>query len=398
MTHDHSKSHLSAETMQAFLEGELSRRETTSTEEHLASCPRCAAELDGWRVLFEDLGDLSSHRPHEGFYDRVMARVEVPDSVSLGARVLGRIEEFTASAHVAPDVMQDFIEGSLAARRAERVEAHLAACADCSSEADAWLGVMRRLDELPSFAPGDGFSERVLAGITVPETPSLAARLREGIARLAGRTPEHVPTGLLQDLVDGALPARAVARIEAHVADCIVCTNEVAAWRSVSAQLDGLERFAPSKHFRDRVMDALAAAESQTAVAPRPAWSRGVAAAWRLVPQTREALAAMSGVAVTPVVIVGLMAYAVFSHPALTVGSLLSFAWWQVSDLASGALATLSSAVPQNSDASGVSSLFEMLAAAPILVAGGVILYTMASAFAVRVLWKNLHAHASSAS
>ncbi|MGB1841630.1 MAG: anti-sigma factor family protein [Longimicrobiales bacterium] len=340
MTHDNSKSHLSAETMQAFLEGELSRQETTSTEEHLASCSRCAAELDGWRVLFEDLGDLSSHRPHEGFHDRVMARVEVPDSVSLGARVLGRIEEFTASAHVAPDVMQDFIEGSLAARRGERVEAHLAACADCSSEADAWLGVMRRLDELPSFAPGDGFSERVLAGITVPETPSLAARLREGIARLAGRTPEHVPTGLLQDLVDGALPARAVAL--------------------------------------------------------RPAWSRGVAAAWRLVPQTREALAAMSGVAVTPVVIVGLMAYAVFSHPALTVGSLLSFAWWQVSDLASGALATLSSAVLQNSDASGVSSLFEMLAAAPILVAGGVILYTMASAFAVRVLWKNLHAHASS--
>ncbi|MGB1779945.1 MAG: anti-sigma factor family protein, partial [Longimicrobiales bacterium] len=72
--------------------------------------------------------------------------------------MLGRIEEFTASAHVAPDVMQDFIEGSLAARRAERVEAHLAACADCSSEADAWLDVMRRLDELPSFAPGDGFS------------------------------------------------------------------------------------------------------------------------------------------------------------------------------------------------------------------------------------------------
>jgi len=116
------------------------------------------------------------------------------------------------------------------------------------------------------------------------------------------------------------------------------------------------------------------------------------------VPQTHQALAALSGVAVTPVAIVGLMVYAVFSHPALTVGSLLSFAWWQVSDLASGTLSALSSAAVQNADSVGVSSLFEMLAAAPILVAGGVILYTMASAFAVRVLWKNLHAHASSAS
>ena len=137
MTHDHPNSHLSAETMQAFLEGELSRRETSATEEHLTSCPRCSAELEGWRVLFEDLGDLSSHRPHEGFHDRVMARVSVPGSVSLGARVLGRIEEFTTNVHVAPDVMQEFIEGSLAARRAERVEAHLTACAECSREADA---------------------------------------------------------------------------------------------------------------------------------------------------------------------------------------------------------------------------------------------------------------------
>ena len=100
----------------------------------------------------------------------------------------------------------------------------------------------------------------------------------------------------------------------------------------------------------------------------------------------------------TPVAIVGLMAYAAFSHPSLTVGSLLSFAWWQVSDLATGAVAVLSSAVLQNASAPGVSSLFEMLAAAPFLVAGGVIVYTMASAFAVRVLWKNLHAHASSTS
>ena len=213
MTHDPTNSHLSAETMQAFLEGELSRRETSTTEEHLAACARCSAELDGWRALFADLGDLSGHRPHEGFHDRVMASVDMPESVSLGARVRDRIGEFTTGSHVAADILQDFIEGSLAARRAERVEAHLAACSDCAHEADVWLGVMRRLDELPSFAPAEGFANRVLAEVRLPEAPSLVARLRERLAGMAGRTTEHVPTGLLQDLVDDGLPAKAVAQM-----------------------------------------------------------------------------------------------------------------------------------------------------------------------------------------
>ncbi|MCH1571262.1 MAG: zf-HC2 domain-containing protein, partial [Longimicrobiales bacterium] len=203
---------------------------------------------------------------------------------------------------------------------------------------------------------------------------------------------------LLQDLVDGALPNKAVARIEAHVADCLVCTNELAAWRSISVRLGSLEQFAPSEHFRERVVEAVLATQEQTSVAQRPAWSRLAAAAGRWVPQTREAWAALSGVAVTPVVIVGLMAYAVFSHPTLTVGSLLSFARWQVSDLATAALTALSAAALQNASGLGVSTLLEMLVAAPVLVAGGVLIYTVASAFAVRVLWRNLYAHASSAS
>ncbi|MDE3003287.1 MAG: zf-HC2 domain-containing protein [Gemmatimonadota bacterium] len=397
MTHDHTISHLSAQTLQAFLDGDLSRREASAAEAHLAACARCAAELDGWRVLYENLGGLSSHRPHAGFHDRVMAQVDVPESVSLGAGVLGRIEEFTVNAHVAPDVLQDFIEGSLAAQRAERVKAHLAACADCAQEADAWLGVMRRLDELPSFTPGEGFADRVVTEIRLPETPSLVARLRARVAGLAGRTPEHVPMGLLQDLVDGTLPQGAVARIDAHVADCIVCTRELKAWRSVSAQLNGLERLAPSEHFRDRVMEALAASHAKKAIEPQRPWSRAAAWAWRLVPQTRQTLAALAGIAVTPMVIVGLIAYAVFSHPTLTIGSLLAFTWWQVFDAVTGAVTTLSTAALENAGSLGAESLFEMFAAAPLLVAGGVIVYTIASAFAVRLLWKTLYGNASSA-
>ena len=203
--------------------------------------------------------------------------------------------------------------------------------------------------------------------------------------------------GLLQDLVDGTLPERVVARIDAHVADCIVCTRELKAWRSVSAQLNGLERLAPSEHFRDRVMEALAASHAKKAIGPQRAWSRAAAWAWRLVPQTRQTLAALAGIAVTPMVIVGLIAYAVFSHPTLTIGSLLAFTWWQVSDAAIGAVTTLSTAALENAGSLGAERLFEMFAAAPLLVAGGVIVYTIASAFAVRLLWKTLYENASSA-
>ncbi|MGB0542067.1 MAG: hypothetical protein ACPGPI_00005, partial [Longimicrobiales bacterium] len=62
-----------------------------------------------------------------------------------------------------------------------------------------------------------------------------------------------------------------------------------------------------------------------------------------------------------------------------------------------GAVTTLSTAALENAGSLGVERLFEMFAAAPLLVAGGVIVYTIASAFAVRLLWKTLYGNASSA-
>ena len=63
MSHRPTHEHLSAERMQAFLDGELPARDAASVEEHLAACARCSAEVDGWRVLFEDLGQLRSVGP-----------------------------------------------------------------------------------------------------------------------------------------------------------------------------------------------------------------------------------------------------------------------------------------------------------------------------------------------
>ena len=82
-----SNEHVSAERLQALLEGELPDREASLVERHLAGCARCASERDAWRVLMDDLGALPSHRPATGFAERVIADLRTPDRAPLAARV-----------------------------------------------------------------------------------------------------------------------------------------------------------------------------------------------------------------------------------------------------------------------------------------------------------------------
>lgn len=388
--------HLSAERLQAFLEGELPSRDAARAEEHLAACARCAVERDAWQVLFEDLADLPAHRPHEGFAARVMTAVRVAEPVTLASRVrdaLRAVGGGTPGGHVAPERLQDFAEGSLAARSASRVERHLGMCGSCATEAETWLTLVRRLEGLESFAPSHGFAERVMAAVEAPEHVPLAARARAWLAPLLGdSTSEHVPAGVLQDFIESSLPAPTMARVSEHLEGCVGCAAEAGTWRAVVARLDSLDRLEPSVGFSDRVVAGLRAAPA----APirvrtrQPLRTRALAAARRLVPQTRRAWAALSGVAVTPAVTVGLVFYVVFSHPTLTLGSLASFAWWQMMDLTTAALSTLAAAAVQSSEAFGAYSLVELLASAPAMVAGGVVAYTMICALALRVLYKNL--------
>ena len=366
--------------MQAFLDGELPSRDAAFVEEHLAACARCSAEVDGWRVLFEDLGQLRDVGPGEGFSERVLS------GLTLGG--LG--------AHVEAERLTAFLDGALAEPPAREVEAHLRACAACTEEADAWIGVLQRLDRLERFAPAEGFAARVMDEVQLPERFPLAARLRSAVEGLGPASrPEHVPEGLLQDFVDGTLPTRAAARVEAHVAGCGTCTTELAAWRSVGAELNTLTRPAPSEGFAERVMAEVRIQQTAAALAPVSLWWKAGAAARRLVPQTRRAWAALSGVAVTPAVITGLVAWAVFSHPTITLGSLASFMVWQAADLVSGFFSGAGAMLVQSVDAFGARSLFEALAAAPLVAVGVALGYTALCVLALRVLYRNLFANRS---
>jgi anti-sigma factor RsiW len=168
--------HTSADRLQALLDGALPPRERARVEEHLAGCARCAEELDGWRLLFEELSALPRHAPAQGFQARVMASVALPSAAPLGERLRRRILALLPSPrpeHPGSERLQDFLDGALPAGQAGRLVAHLDACEACASEADAWRAVYARLGALPELAPRAGFADRVMAAVRLT-SPAMA--------------------------------------------------------------------------------------------------------------------------------------------------------------------------------------------------------------------------------
>lgn len=397
--------HLNAERLQAFLDGDLPEGERAAAEAHLDVCPRCAVELDVWRELMTDLDDLPALGPTGGFAERVMSAVHVPASTAAERPVTP-----TASVHVEPDALQAYLDDVLDTRLVPDVERHLAACASCDAEATEWARLVTRLDTLSHFDPPAYFAEGVLARLPRAGVLPIAARMRSTIA---GWVPAgaHVNADRLQAYLDGTLGDKVAARVRSHVDHCSSCARELAVWRALYGEIEALGHFTPSAGFAERVAEKVVLPRPSllTIPAPEPAplpLAARVGAAVRhalaplsplrrLVPRTRRAWAALSGVAVTPAVTMGLVLYAVFSHPTLTVGSLVSWAGWQLSDGLGAAWSAVSGPFVQSAELFGLYSLFETLAAAPMVVAGGVLIYTLVSALSLRVLYKSFFAHRS---
>jgi len=175
--------HLSSERLQAFLEGELSKRDRSLVEEHLQACARCSAELGAWKGLFADLGTLAALRPHEGFGTRVMAGVQLPAPQSLPARMRDRAADVLglgASGHLDTELAHALVDGEFPRHRAARVRRHLESCAPCAHEVEGWAALSRRLGDLPDFGPSATFADQVMARVVRREaaralTPARAA-------------------------------------------------------------------------------------------------------------------------------------------------------------------------------------------------------------------------------
>jgi anti-sigma factor RsiW len=297
--------------------------------------------------------------------------------------------------HVSAERLQAFLDGELPPGEVAQAEAHLAGCRRCAEELEGWRALFQDLAALPAYAPARRFADRVLAAALPRERRTLAGRLRAGLAGLRpAPRGAHLPGDLLQDLADGALAGRREAHARAHLDACAACASEFRAWRTIHARLARLERFGPAPGFAERVLARLHRAPVPE---PVPAWRRLVVAAGSLVPRTRRAWAAVSGVALAPAITAALVLYAVFSHRTLTPQALASFAAWKLGDLFALASGGLGSAALRGSQLLGMDFLVEAVLDAPWIVAGGALLYSIVSVLALRVLYKNLssgHRHA----
>jgi len=297
--------------------------------------------------------------------------------------------------HPSAERMQAFLEGDLPHGERGPLEEHLAGCARCSTELEAWRALFADLSGLTAPTPRSGFADRVMAHVEVP------APERGWLGALLPRRSTHLSSELLQDIADGLVPARSVARLRTHVDTCAACSRELQTWQGVLDALERLDHFAPREGFTARVMAAvrarLAAPAPTRAAARAPVWvalgARALVFARRFVPRTRRGWAALSGAAVTPAAIFGLVGYVVFSHPTLTPQALGSFALWQLGDLFSVAWGSVTAAVLELTSVGAASSLLDLVASSPLLVAGGAIAYSAFAAAALRILYKNLFAN-----
>ena len=179
--------HLNAERIQAFLDGALGTEERREVERHAASCTGCQADLDGWQLLYAELGGLPELRPSEGFGRRVLAGIESSAALQpegsrepepAKARRFGWFgyRGATKPRHIGPERLQDYAEGVLTARKTARIEAHLGSCRACRTDAEAWGELIRRIEVLPELAPSAGFAGRVMAGIRTGRSVSRPRR------------------------------------------------------------------------------------------------------------------------------------------------------------------------------------------------------------------------------
>lgn len=208
MTTQHT--HLTAERIQALLDGVLPGREARVLRAEAESCPRCSAELEAWEVLFQDLEDLPVMTPSPAFRERILESLPVPRRQRLLAYLFGRRD---AATHATVQELHEHLDGRLAARVSIRLEEHLGQCAACRSELDGLHAVVSAVEGLPQLAPSPGFGEAVMARFRVQQMAAAAVAPTTRRERLAAwvRTRAPIPSsGRGWAAVFGAATAPAV--------------------------------------------------------------------------------------------------------------------------------------------------------------------------------------------
>ncbi len=283
--------------------------------------------------------------------------------------------------HLSAERMQAFLDGDLTREDAASVKAHVDGCPRCRSELDAWEALFDELGELPVLAPSASFRARILESAPVAGDGRARKRRAAGSASVVG---DHVPSGRLQDHLEGRLAARVSTRIDEHLDTCAVCRSELAALRRVSLALDELGHLAPTPDFGERVMATWRVEQlTRVAMAPTTRWGRVAAWARAHAPSSRQGWAAALGVATAPAVVAVLIIQAVFSSPLVTVGNLVAFFRLKMADGMGALLAQVGSLVQAAGLEPAARAALDALQSPPVAAGAA----TMASGLLFAALW-----------
>lgn len=294
--------------------------------------------------------------------------------------------------HLSDDQIQDWLDGRLPRNEVGRLEAHLDGCARCRAEAEGWRALVHELSALPPLAPTLGFSGRVLDAVGRAQSPLLlAARIRAALRSWVGgpALDGHPGADRLQDFVDGALAGRKASAVRAHLTACAPCREQAQSWSAIVRELGTLPGLAPSPVFAQGVMARVRI--------PQPAPKR-VALAHRVLdrvrafsgPRHRRAWAAAAGIAFTPGITVAVVAYAVFSHPLMTVGNLVTFLGLKGSAMTTALGGGLVTGVVQNAALFRAWTAIGSLARSPATAGAGLLVFSVLTLASAWILYRNL--------
>jgi len=174
----------------SYLDGELPAHERAAFEAEIASDRALAAEVASWRVLLGTLDEVATFAPSPDFRVRVLASLNARRSFR--ARLLDRLRG-GSSAHVA-NVFAALLDEGLDARQARALSAFMAGDSEAASALAGWRHLFRELETLPAFAPSEGFADRVMARVRVPERERATAA---GVVRAGAGLPA-LPVGARQ--------------------------------------------------------------------------------------------------------------------------------------------------------------------------------------------------------
>lgn len=294
--------------------------------------------------------------------------------------------------HLSDERLQGLLDGDLPADEAVAASAHVQECAQCRTKMEAWESLFVQLEDLPALSPSPAFRDRIVEAL--PRRAGAGARVRGWLGMESeGLVPTHVGSARLQDFMESRLAARTATRVEAHLDGCAVCRLELDGYRAVARAVESLPSLAPSEAFSERVMAGVRIEQlARAALAPTSRGERVLAWLRRAVPSSPRGWAAALGAGVAPAVTVALVAYAVFSHPLVTVGSLASFAWLKTSAWMGAVAQTVFGPLLQNALVAEVWSLTSSLLASPRVAAASATLLSALTLAALWVLYRNVFA------